>query len=131
MKNIRILAVVPLVFLAACSKPGPGDASPAPAPEPKRNLSESLGFAPETDIFAQKPEGSNPAISPTAGAPVQRKLTSADGRPLEAILISRTDVAVKVRRVSDSAEFSIPLEKLSAADQIFIKQSAIPVTTPR
>ncbi|MEY4487840.1 MAG: hypothetical protein RIQ79_348 [Verrucomicrobiota bacterium] len=131
MKKPRTLLVVPLLFLVACSKPGPGDAASAPAPEPKRNLSESLGFASENDIFAQKPAGSNPAISPTAGSPVQRTLTSADGRKLEAVLISRTDVAVKVRRVADSAEFSIPLEKLSAADQIFIKQSAIPVTTAR
>lgn len=113
-----------MVLLAGCSKPGPGRSDPLP-PEPKRNLSESLGFRSGEDVFAHNPP---PPATPAAAAVVRRTLTGRDGRTLEAVLLSRTATSVKVRRTSDSAEFTIPFAKLSDADCAFITKSALAVT---
>ncbi len=125
MKSFGLTLVVGMVLLAGCSKPGPGRSEPLP-PEPKRNLSESLGFQSGEDVFAQNPPPSAPPAA--AAAVVVRTLTGRDGRTLEALLLSRTISSVKVRRTSDSVEFTIPFTKLSDADCAFITNSALPVT---
>jgi hypothetical protein len=123
MKSFGTPLFAAMLLLAGCSKPGPGRSEPLP-PEPKRNLSESLGFQSGEDVFAHNP----PPPATPAVAVLVRTLTGRDGRTLEALLLSRTATSVKVRRTSDSAEFTIPFTKLSDADCAFITNSALPVT---
>ncbi len=47
--------------------------------------------------------------------------TSTDGRKLTAIIVSKTDTTVTVRRAEDGQEFVLPLERISAEDQAFVK----------
>lgn len=86
-----------------------------------------MGVASDDQGYAGVAPASGNAGAANA-APVRRTLTSSDGRKLEALLLSRTETSVKVRRLSDSTEFVIPLDKLSAADRDFIRQSGIPTT---
>ena len=70
-----------------------------------------------------------PAPDPAAPAPgesIAGTLTTKDGRTVEALLLSRTDTAVKIRRKADAVEFTIPLDRLSEADRSFILQSSLP-----
>lgn len=126
---IPLLPVLALVAVSACSKPSPKAAEPAPAPaQPQgRSWSEAMGVASDDQGYAGAPPASGNGAAASA-APVRRTLTSSDGRKLEALLLSRTETSVKVRRLSDSTEFVIPLDKLSAADRDFIRQSGIPTT---
>jgi hypothetical protein len=125
MLHPRTCLLAALLFLvSACTKPGPDNSTPPP-PEPKRNLSESLGFQSGEDVFAGNPPPGGAATATEAG--IVRTLTSRDGRKMDALLLSRTATAVKIRRTSDKAEFVIPYDKLSDADCAFIKKSALPV----
>lgn len=131
MKPYPPLVVVVALVLTACSKSDPAQTA-APDPGPRRNWSESLGFAPDADGYAQNP--SPPAAmekKPASTSPITRTLTGKDGRTVDAVLLSRTETTVKIRRTSDRMEFTIPLDKLSEADRSFIKQSGVPLTTGR
>lgn len=59
-------------------------------------------------------------ISLTA-LPTQRVLTDTSGRKLDVTILEKDDTSIKVRRVSDSKEFSLDLNKLSAEDREFAK----------
>ena len=87
-----------------------------------------MGITPDPDAYARPNPPPAAAETPAADSPIKRTLTAKDGRSLEAFLLSRTDNSVKVRRVADSTEFVITFDKLSDADQAFIRESAIPVT---
>jgi|APTNR8051073442_1049403.scaffolds.fasta_scaffold18828_3 hypothetical protein len=54
--------------------------------------------------------------------PVNRILTSTDGKTLEARVIGKTAKAVTVERLSDDSRFEIPLDRLSLADQRFLNR---------
>ena len=62
----------------------------------------------------------------SSGEPLRRTLTSTDGRTLEADLLARGRDAVRIRRVSDAQEFTLPLDKLSEPDRTFIRDSELP-----
>lgn len=131
-------AIVPFIaLLAACSKskPDPGAANAAPPPERKGNWAEAMGINPEGESLGRDtPPPANPPASPPPGPeakPIRRTLTAADGRTLDAMLLSRTETAVRVRRQADGQEFVIPFEKLSPADREFIRASALPTTEAR
>lgn len=55
-----------------------------------------------------------------------RTFTSTDGRQLRAAPVSRTDTTITVRR-EDGQTFVLPLDKLSPADQAFVKAWTAPV----
>ncbi|MBL9117781.1 MAG: WG repeat-containing protein [Verrucomicrobiaceae bacterium] len=64
------------------------------------------------------------------GSPIQaqqtafadhRTFTATDGRTLKATIVSKTENHVTIRRAEDGQEFLLPLERLSAADQAFVK----------
>ena len=142
MKLYPLLLTASIGLLAACSKSTQSSSAKneaaAPPAEPRRNAAESLGFASESSegYFQNPPPAAAPkapaapapsANSKTAQAAIPRTLTSKDGRSVEAVLLSRTDDAVNIRRKTDAAEFTIPLENLSDADRKFIQQSALPL----
>ncbi len=54
--------------------------------------------------------------------PVNRILTSTDGKTLEARVIGKTATAVTVERLSDDSRFEIPLDRLSLPDQRFLNR---------
>jgi hypothetical protein len=124
-------------LLAACSKPqpDPAAANPAPPPERKGNWAEAMGINPEGESLGRDtpPPAKPPAAAPPGpeAKPIRRTLKAADGRALDALLLSRTDTTVSVRRQADGKEFVIPLEKLSPGDRDFIRTSALPVTAGR
>jgi hypothetical protein len=124
-------------LLAACSKPqpDPAAANPAPPPERKGNWAEAMGINPEGESLGRDtpPPAKPPAAAPPGpeAKPIRRTLKASDGRALDALLLSRTDTTVSVRRQADGQEFVIPLEKLSPGDRDFIRTSALPVTAGR
>ncbi len=145
MKPSFPLVALAALLLAACEKKNaPASPSAGEAAPPKRNMSESLGFVSADPSSYSAPEpASNPPPAPPApppeptpapapgsdpaeAKPIERTLTAKDGRTVEAFLLSRTDTTVKIRRKADSAEFTIPLERLSEADRTFIQESALP-----
>ena len=149
MKPSIPLVALAALLLAACEKKSPPAASAGgEAAQPKRNMSESLGFvsADPGSYSAPEPAAPPPAASPPESVPaapptpppapaapapagsIERTLTAKDGRTVEALLLSRTDTAVKIRRKADAAEFTIPLDRLSEADRSFILQSPLPTT---
>ena len=124
-------------LLAACSKPqpDPAAANPAPPPERKGNWAEAMGINPEGESLGRDtPPPAKPPAAALPGPeakPIRRTLKAADGRTLDALLLSRTETTVSVRRQADGQEFVIPLEKLSPGDRDFIRTSALPVTAGR
>ena len=90
---------------------------------------ESYAQAPAAPARPAAPE--NPPPPSQAPQPIRRTLTAADGRKVEAELLARGEGTVKFRRLSDAQEFVFPLEKLSAADQSFIRESALPMIAAR
>jgi hypothetical protein len=58
--------------------------------------------------------------------PVERSLTDTAGRKIETTILSMTATAIRFRRASDGREFDMPLEKLSPADQDFLKSLGKP-----
>lgn len=56
----------------------------------------------------------------TQSLPVLRALTSTAGRKLEGTIIAKSGVDIKFRRTTDGKEFTLPIDKLSADDQIFV-----------
>lgn len=138
--RVSLIAVASALVVAACKKSDTQQSGAPAAGEtaPRRNAAESLGFASEADYFSSSPAAAapagnapSPARGASAAAPISRNLKSADGRSVEALLLSRTDTAVKIRRKADAAEFTIPLEKLSAADRKFIEGGAVPLEAAR
>ena len=62
-----------------------------------------------------------------AATPVMRTWTSTDGRKIEASFVALDGAGVKVRMANGNT-FTVPLDRLSAADQTFAKtQTARPV----
>ena len=60
-----------------------------------------------------------------------RTWTSSDGKKLEADYVSSTATEVTLKRSSDGRAFTLPLTRLSKADQAFIKeQAAAAANTP-
>ena len=140
-----------VLSLAACSKK-PAAGPSGESAQPKRNMSESLGLvsaegpdsysapapaSPPPQAAAPQEPAPAPTPAPPAPAPVpapvpagaiSRTLTAKDGRTVEALLLSRTATTVKIRRKADSAEFTIPLDRLSDADREFIAASSVPLT---
>jgi predicted peptidase len=53
-----------------------------------------------------------------------RTWKAADGRSLEAEFVSATDTQVTLKRAGDGKVFTLPLSRLSEADQSFIKEKA-------
>ena len=47
--------------------------------------------------------------------------TATDGRKLTATIVGKTDTVVTIRRAEDGQEFVLPLDRISAADQAFVK----------
>ena len=47
--------------------------------------------------------------------------TATDGRRLTATIVGKTDTSVTIRRAEDGQEFALPLDRISAADQAFVK----------
>ena len=47
--------------------------------------------------------------------------TATDGRKLTATIVGKTDTTVTIRRAEDGQEFVLPLDRISAADQAFVK----------
>ena len=68
-----------------------------------------LTFCLTSALHAQQP----------AAAP--HTFTSTDGRKLTATIIEKTDTNVTVRRAEDGQDFTLLLDRLSAADQAFVK----------
>lgn len=124
-------------LLAACAKPQlePAAAKSSPPPERKGNWAEAMGINPEGESLGRDtPPAAKPAVAAPPGPepkPVKRILRAADGRTLDALLLSRTDTTVLVRRRTDGQEFVIPFEKLSPADRDFIRASFPPLTDAR
>jgi len=58
-----------------------------------------------------------------------RAFTSTDGRQLQAAPISKTDTSITVRR-EDGQTFILQLDKLSPADQSFVKAWTAPASSP-
>jgi hypothetical protein len=144
MNSLRPVLIICMASLAACSKPGPkhGANGTDGAAGPQRSWSESLGFAPDGD-YTQGTARPTPAAQPAQPAkpapsgspfdpapPPPRVLTAKDGRKLEAFLVARNASAVKVRRAADGVEFTIPLDKLSDADQAVVRKSDLPLLAP-
>lgn len=61
----------------------------------------------------------------------EREFTSVDGKKLAAELVSATDTEVTLLRTKDQKEFTLPLSRLSAEDQDFIRNwlAALKVNT--
>ena len=59
------------------------------------------------------------ALAPVCHA--QREFTSSDGRKLRADIVRASDTEVTLKRDPDGKEFTIPLERLSEADQGVVK----------
>ncbi len=136
-----LLALSALVW-AGCQKTESAPPPPAKAAEPRSTWAEGLGFAADANGYADRPASATaaPAASaPTpapasvnnppslAGKPIRHTITSRDGRTLDALLLSRSSDAVKVRRVADGHEFVLPFAKISEADESFIRQSSLTV----
>jgi hypothetical protein len=58
--------------------------------------------------------GQQPAAAP-------HTFTSTDGRKLTATIVEKTATSVTIRRAEDGKDFILPLDRLSAADQAFVK----------
>lgn len=59
--------------------------------------------------------------------------TATDGRTLKAVIVSKTDTTVTIRRAEDRQDFLLQLDRLSAADQAYVKAwgaAALPVPAP-
>lgn len=59
-----------------------------------------------------------------AGMSVARTWTSTDGKRLEAEFVSLSGDEITLKRDSDGREFTLPLTRLSEADQNFVKEKA-------
>lgn len=148
---LLVVAVLPL-FAACTKKASDKGAAPAANEAPRRNMSESLGMASESSegYMQNKPPSAPAAPAPTpaaASAPapapapeptsakpngsVRRKLTSKDGRTVEADLLAASADTVRIRRLADATEFNVPFDKLSEDDQSFIRGSGLPPLPPR
>jgi len=136
MKLRLPLLFAAVLMLSACWKPLAKNATPTPTPtpEPKRNLSESLGFMPDASGYrdATPFDAQSPKPGAAAGfVPISRSLLSKDGRTLDAMLVSRTETTVTFHRKADGTEFTLPLDKLSDADQAFIRNAGLPMGAAR
>jgi hypothetical protein len=63
-----------------------------------------------------------------------RVWTSRDGKTVEAELLARTGDMIKIRRFSDHKEFTIPLQRISDSDQVYVANSKVAtssVQTPK
>jgi len=60
--------------------------------------------------------------------PAMRSWTSTDGHKIDALFVALEGEGVKIRMANGST-FTIPLERLSAADQAFAKGQAAPSPT--
>ncbi len=61
------------------------------------------------------------ALAMFAAIPVQaRTWTSSDGRSLEAEFVAKSGNTVTLKRANDGKSFTLPLDKLSDADQEWI-----------
>ena len=134
----RCASLCVLLLLGACkpARPTPGAATATPPPERKGNWAEAMGINPEGENLGRDTPAplaqTTPASAPDGVAQaLRRTLKAADGRTLVAVLLSRTETSVRVRRQADGQEFVIPLEKLSLGDRDFIRASALPVTAGR
>ncbi|MDC0259542.1 hypothetical protein OAK43_04815 [Verrucomicrobiales bacterium] len=63
-------------------------------------------------------DGDNESVS----YPVSRLITDANGRELQVEILGRSDDQITIVRQSDSSRFDLPILKLSAADQSFVKR---------
>ena len=71
------------------------------------------------------------ALAMFAAIPVQaRTWTSSDGRSLEAEFVAKSGNTVTLKRANDGKSFTLPLDKLSDADQEWIKGGAASTATP-
>lgn len=69
------------------------------------------------------------ALAMFAAIPVQaRTWTSSDGRALEAEFVATSGITVTLKRANDGKSFTLPLAKLSAADQEWVKGAAATAT---
>ncbi len=151
MKFPCFLAIASLLpLLAACSKfdtkKSTDKQDATAATPPRRNAAESLGFASETTEGYTQPDARPassaspaPAVAPAAPTTpvpaakpaIRRTLTATDGRTLEAELLAKNDEAVKIRRLPDTREFTIPLDRISEADRAFVRESELPALAAR
>ena len=80
------------------------------------------GFSQETPA----PAVTAPPAAVATKLPVQRTLTSADGRKLDVTITDKSATAIKAK-TSGGKEFTLELAKLSADDQAFIISCKAPV----
>lgn len=126
-----LILATTLCLLTGCSpSETPSDRAPASPPDP----------APVPPAAVQPPcppactaPASTPAPEPAPAAPppaplVGRTWVSADGRKVDAELLSRTAETITIRRNSDQRHFTIALSTLSEADRTYVAASAIPLT---
>lgn len=140
MKKINIIALC-LVTLTGCGKldnqSKPERVAPAPTKpgksDPAQTTPEQPRLQTET-IPASTPAERQPAVidslpkEPVKAPILGRVWTSADGRTLEAELISRRVDTVTLRRNADKKEFTLPISNLSDADRVYLGTSSVPVT---
>lgn len=139
-RSSRCLLALSALVWAGCQKTESAPPPPAKAAEPRSTWAEGLGFAADANGYADRPApapaapaAAAPAPAPVdnppslAGKPIRHTITSRDGRTLDALLLSRSSDAVKVRRVADGHEFVLPFAKISEADESFIRQSPLTV----
>ena len=139
MKKINIIALT-LLTLTGCDKRDNPSAQERVEPTITKTVKSDPAhpplqprLEPETSPAAKPTEPKAAAIDPMpkeqAKAPVLGRVwTSADGRTLEAELISRRVDTVTLRRNADKKEFTLPISNLSDADRVYLGTSSVPVT---
>ena len=83
--------------------------------------------SPKKNAAPRGQPGDSPEPTSPDRRPPTRLFTDRDGRTVEAEFLGVADGQVLVRRKLDGKEFTIPLEKLSEKDQLWVKQPQSPI----
>lgn len=126
------VGVVLATLWGGCSESA--ETSSSQKPPRRADIGEILGLSPDVEVVGPSAAPSMgaavkaQAATVAAPAPITRTLKAKDGRTLEAVLISRTQSTVTIRRVADQAVFTLPLDTLADEDRRFIQSSRVPMT---
>ena len=66
-------------------------------------------------------------LPPEDCLPVEHTITDTSGRKMEATILAKTAITVKIRRASDGKEFDLSIQKLSPDDQKFLGDLGKPI----